>query len=295
MKKMSAWCLLLVVALIAFRPKERLPASAKIIFAVLDDGQAIEPIAIVENGKLVQPVNGSDDGGGLTAFSNTYYNPKTTYDLIYGGKAAGKVSVVKSNLDTECGSTTAIVTTSSSKVKLKGFEMALATSVKPNKPASGIRKAVSVADRLAIEKLVAKEFQQNKIIVKGMKLVKLTSIDADNNKVNEIVGTYTVSPSSKERGLIFFIATKSKANSYTLTYSEVETIKEEGVMSGDIKDVDRGVYQEILLDMLDINDDGKAELFTIKSSFEGVGYNSYQLKGNKWEKVLETSLYHCGY
>ena len=37
------------------------PAVKPIIFAVLNDGQLLEPIAHVENGKLSEPVNGSDE------------------------------------------------------------------------------------------------------------------------------------------------------------------------------------------------------------------------------------------
>jgi hypothetical protein len=295
MKKIATCYLLLIISLAAFTPPKEPSATPRIIFAVFDDGNSIEPIAIVEDGKMEQPVNGSDDGEGLRTFSDTYYQPKASYDLIYGAKVAGKVMVIKSNLDSDCGATTAQVRTSSQKIKLKGFEMALATTIKPAKIGSGVRRAASTAEKIAIEKLVVKEFQKNKVSVKGMKLVKLTCIDVDDNKVNEFVGTYTVSPSTKERALLFFIATKLKTGTYAIKYSELERIKQDEVMSGDIRDVDNGIYQEMLLDFLDTDDDGIAELFTVKDSFEGVGYNSYKLKGGKWERVLEGAIYHCGY
>ncbi|MEQ1676448.1 MAG: hypothetical protein ABL876_07100 [Chitinophagaceae bacterium] len=295
MKKLSAFCLTMIFISFAFTHEEQSVVPPKIIFAVLDDGQSVEPIAKVKEGKLLPAVGGGDAGDTLLDFDALYYQPKASYRLIYGGKENGKVSVVKSFVGTECGGATAQVITTSQKVKLKGFEMALATNIRTTKPAAGVRKAPSVAERAAIEKLVIKEFKKNNVLVKGMKLVKLTSIDADNNKVNEIVGTYTVAPSAKERALLFFIATRSKVGGYSINYSVCDKIKEDGVMSGDIKDVDGGIYQELLLDILDFDDNGIAELFTITQAFEGTNFNAYQWDGKKWEKILEVSNYHCGY
>ncbi|NJM54148.1 MAG: hypothetical protein HC846_12660 [Blastocatellia bacterium] len=66
-------------------------------------------------------------------------------------------------------------------------------------------------------------------------------------------------------------------------------------MSQDIKDLDRGVYHELLLDILDFNNDGVAEIFTYIQSFEGAGFTAYRRNEGVWEKEVETSNYHCGY
>ena len=66
-------------------------------------------------------------------------------------------------------------------------------------------------------------------------------------------------------------------------------------MSGDIKNIDEGVYHELLLDVFDVNGDGVAEVFTNTASFEGAGFGVYSRAGNKWTKVFDGSNYHCGY
>lgn len=269
--------------------------KGKVIFAVLEDGKFIEPIARLEDGKLVQAISSEEGGMQLPAFADMYYKPKTTYSLITGGKATGKVTVVKNDPSSECGSLYADVTTSSPKLRLKGFETALATNISSAKPASGMRRAATAVEKTAIDKLVSAEFRKNKAAVKLLKAVKLTVLDVDNDKVNEIVGTYTVSPAAKQRGLLFFIATKTATGGYTISYSEYNDVKQDEVMSGDIKDVDDGIYQEMLLDVLDTDNSGVAKIFTTKPSFEGGGFNIYQRAGNKWERLLEVSNYHCGY
>jgi hypothetical protein len=110
-----------------------------------------------------------------------------------------------------------------------------------------------------------------------------------------MVGTYTTAPSAKERALLFFIAAKSPRGNYVISYSEIKRIKEEGVMSGEISSIDEGVYQELLLDVLDTDNSGSSKIFTMTLSFEGAGFNAYQRSGTKWKKVLDASNYHCGY
>ena len=66
-------------------------------------------------------------------------------------------------------------------------------------------------------------------------------------------------------------------------------------MSGNIKDVDDGIYHETLLDVYDIDGDGVAELFTHTQSFEGAGFAVYSRAGGKWTKVFDGANYHCAY
>ena len=66
-------------------------------------------------------------------------------------------------------------------------------------------------------------------------------------------------------------------------------------MSGEIKAVDDGIYNELLLDVFDTDSDGTSEVFTYVQSFEGAGFNIYRRNGSKWMKAFEGSNYHCGY
>jgi hypothetical protein len=273
-------------------PKPKTPN--KVIFAVLNDGKTLEPLAKIENGKLLQTVSGGDDSAILTAFSKTYYAPKTNYNLIFGGNVAGTASVIKNDPKQECSSNMATATVKSAKAKLKGNVMALATNLTPAKAGSGVRRLPTAAERSEIEKLVSAEFTRNGETVKTLKYHNLTAIDVDNDKSIEFVGSYWLATSAKTRALLFFIAEKDK-DGYAIGISEFRTVKEEEVMSGEIKAVDEGIYNELFLDYLDYNGDGVGEIFTYVQAFEGAGFNAYQKKNGKWERILEASNYHCGY
>jgi hypothetical protein len=66
-------------------------------------------------------------------------------------------------------------------------------------------------------------------------------------------------------------------------------------MSQEISAVDNGVYHERLLDVLDLNNDGVAEVFTYIQSFEGAGFNAYRRANGKWVNIYEGSNYHCAF
>lgn len=283
--------LTLALAAISFAQAAKNP----VIFAVLQDGKMLEPFAKIENGKLLQTVSGGDDEAILKAFNKTYYKPKTIYSLIFGGKVAGTTTVIKNDPSAECSRNMADITTKSATAKLKGFVMGLATNLTITKPGSGVRRMPTPAERAEIEKLVVAEFAKNKINAKALRSHNLTALDVDNDGKIEFVGSYWVATGATERAKLFFIADKVRANKYSIGYSQYELVKQDDVMSKEIKDVDDGVYHELLLDILDFNNDGVAEIFTYIQSFEGAGFNAYQRKEGQWERALEASNYHCAY
>lgn len=269
--------------------------SEKVIFAVISDGKMIEPIIRMVDGKPVQAYGGGENSMELTAFTEMYYKARTSYNIITGGKATGKATVLKNDPSLECTGAMAEIKITSPVQRLKGFEMALATNITPAKTASGVRRAATAIEKTAMDKIAIAEFRKNKAIVKSLKAVKLTVLDVDNDKQNEVVGTYIISPAAGKRGLLFFIAAKNRAGSYEIQYSEYNQVSKEEVMSGEIEAVDTGIYQEMLLDVLDTDNNGVAEIFTMHESFEGAGFYIYQRNGNKWERLADISNYHCGY
>lgn len=272
-------------------------ASPKpIIFAVTDDGQRIEPIAGVNNGKLIETVDGGAEDSLLKTFAEAYYKPKTNYRLIFGGADAGTVTIKSFDTTSECGKNMAQITLNSTKAKLKGSVMALATNVESK--GSGLRRMPTSAERAEIEKLVRTEFTKQKISAKALKTLRyqnLTALDVDNDKNVEFVGSYWVVPSATTRALLFFIAEKNKSGKYVLAQSKYNLTKQADVMSKNIKDVDDGIYHELLLDALDFDGDGVSEIFTIGNGFEGVSFYVYGREAGKWKMIFEGGNYHCAY
>lgn len=285
----------LLIAGNAFAQRNAKPAPPRsIVFAVLNDGKTLEPIAYVSRGKLQQPVNGSDELRIITAFNRTYYKPGQKYRLIFGGSEVGSVSVMSSDPKADCSSNMASITTTSSTFTPKGLVMGLATNL-PGKLGASFRKRPTAAERAEIEALVSAEIAKHKFTGKNLKYHNLTSIDVDKDGVAEMVGTYWIEIDAKTRGLFFFIAEKGKNPKYSLVIKDFRTIDEANVMSGDIKSIDEGVYHELLLDSLDVDGDGVREIFTYVQSFEGAGFTAYTRKQGKWAKAYEWSNYHCGF
>ena len=269
-------------------------AAKPIIFSVIDDGQRIEPIAYLNKGKLEKPADGGDAPNIISAFNKSYYKAGTAYRLIFGGANSGTVTVKSSNATSDCGKNIGTVTTKAAKTPLKGFVMGLATNAASKSTASYRRKPTD-AERNEIEVLVKAEYAKQKLTPKVLRYHNLTALDVDNDGSAEMVGSYWVEVDKLTRALLFFIATKGTNGKYALGHHEYRTVDQANVMSGDIKNIDEGVYHELLLDVFDVNGDGVAEVFTNTASFEGAGFGVYSRAGNKWTKVFDGSNYHCGY
>ncbi|MBK9216186.1 MAG: hypothetical protein IPM59_11425 [Chloracidobacterium sp.] len=266
-----------------------------IIFAVLNDGKTLEPIAYINKGKLAETVNGSDDQTLITAFNRAYYKPGTIYKLIFGGANAGNVTVKSSDAKAECSRNMATVTTRASKTPLQGLVMGIATNAPIKTASASYRRRPTAAEKDEIDALVKAEFMRQKLTPGTLRYQNLTALDLDRDGKAEIVGSYWVEIDRLTRGLLFFIASKGSNSKYALGYKEYRSIDQANVMSGDIKSVDEGVYHELLLDAFDYDGDGTSEVFTYIQSFEGAGFNAYRKSGGKWEQSYTTSNYHCGY
>jgi hypothetical protein len=283
---------LVVLAVLPVLAQEKKPKY--IIFAVLDAGQALEPIAQIEGGKLGEIPSGSS----WQPFVTANYRPKTSYNLIFGGNVAGKVTVKSADAKAECSANVANVTTLSVKAKLKGMVMGLATNAPVRKAFSGLRRMPTAGERAEIEKLVRTEFTEQKIatgVLKNLRSHNLTALDVDNDGRAELVGSYWVAPSATERALLFFIAQKDKNGKYGFAHADYSLVKPDDVMSGEIETLDTGIYHELLLDVFDYDGDGTGEIFTVGQAFEGNNFYVYRREKGKWTKVLETYNYHCAY
>ena len=292
---LAAAAMLLNTSTFAQKTKVVAGPAKSIIFAVLHDGSTLEPIAYVSKGKLEPAVNGSDEQNMIVAFNKTYYKPGTVYRLIFGSANAGNVSVKSSDAKAECSKNTAVATTQSSKTPLKGLVMGLATNAPIKTTNASFRRRPTAAEKDEIDALARAEFTKQKLTPKVLRFQNLTAIDVDNDGKPEFVGSYWVEIDNLTRGLLFFIAQKGSNGKYAIGYQEYRSVDQANVMSGAIKDVDDGVYHELLLDAFDYDGDGVAEIFTYQQSFEGSGFNVYHRSGGKWSRVFESANYHCGY
>ncbi len=297
----SAVCLaaILILTATAFAQKRATaPANTPtIIFAVTDAGKTAEPVAAIENGELKDVSGSAGSAEEAASFAKNYYQSKTVYDLIFGAAANGTVTIKSSNPKAECAKNLADVTTISSKAKMSQWVMGLAVSPKTLKNGSGVRRIPTTAERAEIETLVRAEFIKQKVSARAAKTLKyynLTALDTDNDGKAEMVGSYYADSSAKEKNMLFFIAEKGADGKYEFGYSEYAKVTPKDIMSGDLKDIDT-LGGELLIDALDYNGDGTAEIFTISRAFEGNNFHVYNYKDGKWTRVYEGYNYHCAY
>lgn len=299
----SAVVAAILALLTAAAPAQRartkpIPKRLPVVFAILNDGGVVEPIGYVDKGKLVAAVDGATEAPNLSAFHRSYYKPESTYRLIFGGANAGTITIKSSDPKSECVSNTAQIAFASTKAKLKGNVMALATDVPTTTKGSGIRRLPTAAERAEIEALVRERMSAQKVsasAVKDLKYHNLTALDVDADGNAEMVGTFWADAGPKSRALLFFIADKGSDGKYAFGFTDFRIIEEKDVMSQEISAVDNGVYHERLLDVLDLNNDGVAEVFTYIQSFEGAGFNAYRRANGKWVNIYEGSNYHCAF
>ncbi len=286
-------------AALAQRQAARSVVTAEpMIFAVLNDGKSLEPIGSISKGTLEAPAGGDATTDEIKKFVSTFYKKGQTYQLIFGGARHGSVTVNESFPDSDCAKNIAGITSSSTKAKLTGKVMALATNVPLAKPGSGVRRLPTPAERVAADNLVKAEFAKqgnSAAIIETRDYHNLTALDVDGDGKIELVGSFWVKPDAKTRNTLFFIADKGTNGKYKIGFGKYNSIKEESVMSGDISSVDDGIYHELLLDVFDIDGDGASEVFTYVQSFEGAGFNVYRRSEGKWDGIFNGSNYHCGF
>jgi hypothetical protein len=276
-------------------PKSAPKAARSMIFAVLNDGTTLEPIAYVDKGRLSEPANGSDDPNIIATFNRTYYKPGAVYKLIFGGAESGKVTVKSSNYKADCSKNTAAAVTKAIKTPIKGLVMAIATNAAAKAGAVAYRRKPSPAEKDEIDDLVKAEFVRQKLSPKVLHYQNLTALDVENDGKPELIGSYWIEVDKLTRALLFFIAAKGSSGKYSLSYKDYKSVDQSKVMSGDIKAVDDGSYHELLLDAFDYDADGVGEIFTSEAGFEGAGFYVYEKKGDKWSRVYEFSNYHCAF
>lgn len=175
--------------------------------------------------------------------------------------------------------------------------MAVATSAPGELKAPAVRRLPTAVERAEVEKLVRSEFIKQKVsdnAVQKLNYHNLTAIDIDRDGTAEMVGSFWVNPKADSRATLFFVAEKT-GDDYQMSYAEFNEYTTDKVMSGDVKDLDNGIYHTLMLDYMDIDRDGTGEIITTSQSFEGRNFAVYGKQAGKWGKIHESYNYRCAF
>jgi len=286
------------------RQQQRMNARQNsVVFIVTKDaGQdaQVEPVAVIDSrGAIAEPSSGTEGDGSLASFLAPYYKPGAKYRLIYGGAAAGTVTI-RAATPAECAPNAASAVIDSTAAKLGGNVMLLATDGAHAPRAQSSRRAPTAEERASAFG-VAKRFLLGKrvsasAVERGTKTLNLTATDLDGDGREELVGSYVVKVGPKVRDTLFLIAAP-QGRGYHAAFTRYARVNAREMMDPSLIDNigEDGLGAELYVEQLDADGDGVGEVFTFSRSFEGTTYRAYQRRRGVWRAAYENYSYRCAY
>ncbi len=282
--------------------KKSSPSAAKrILFAVSqrDATASLDPIVIIQNGKYSNPPGGDASVSQLTRFANEYYRAGTKYRLLFGGAAAGTVEVKQWNLRKECSRTEAVIKISGTD-KIKGKVMGLATDAPELGKNSRSRRLPTAKERQAVEDLARMLYRQKGVseaqIRDGMKYVNETATDLNGDGKVEMVATFLIKRTAGAKAVhILFLIAEWQGASYKVAISQYGriTAADLGGSEDRLDDLGKNTLPEVLVDQIDLDRDGTAEVIIADLAEKGVIYKIYKKQKQGWRRAYEFFNYRC--
>ncbi len=268
-------------------PRQTASTGGTVIFAVTKyektgDEVQIEPVAIVSQGRYAPaPVASGDPqespqiARDEKRFIADYLRPGRQYRLLFGGGEAGSLSV-KEHLGEGCVSLTASAT-AQTQAKLGGEVLALATSSETLGRGKGTRRPPTEQERASALELARQAFKANRVSaarIAKMETNNLTAIDLDGDGRSELIGSFFIKGDAGVENALFLIAEP-----------DGESLK--AALSWYHYGVEEKVEFRRLVDALDLDADGVAEVIAGGSYYESNDYLIYKKTTGRWRVVYQ--------
>ena len=230
------------------RPKPR-SIEGTAVFAVSKDmnDATIDPIVIFNKGQYVDPL--TDDEVFIKQVETRYFRKGQKYRLIFGGAEAGTVTL-KDRL--EFGLTTSANLDSS--IRLNSQVHALATSSNTLGAKQNSRRAPTADERAAMLNLMKEAYRLKKVtsaLIAKATVNNITALDVDGDGQAELIGSFAIAAPHEISHDLFLIA-EQKSGQYQSSLVWYNRAPKKAA-------------SRRLLDILDLDGDGTAEVFTINS------------------------------
>lgn len=259
--------------------RSQTPSGETVLFAVkrYEQHTPIDPIVIVRRGAYVAPP--VDEGGHKSAaarrFIDDYFKRGRRFRMLFGGGEAGSLTVVNYN-EPACVGMTA-ETKAQTDVRLGGEVQALATNSTTLGKRPPSRRAPTESERNAALELARSAYARRGVgpaLVKKMEVINLTATDLDRDGRVELIGGFKVDAPIFTTHALFIIFEPSGAG-FRAAHTWFNTGSEETYM-------DRR-----LVDQIDLDDDGTAEVVAETRYYESLNYVIYKKVGGRWREVYE--------
>src|SRR2546423_4562891 len=260
---------------------------AMVVLAVSNDSPSgmaeaqLDPVVIVEQGRFTDP-RMNDDEQAQNRFVQKYLQAGAKYYLTFGGASVGTIAIKSSNRG--CNAINAIGSVqadAAARGRIHGQIKGLAVNYIARASANVTRRTPTPAERTAAINIAKTTFQQHGAVAESLAkldVINLTAIDADGDGRSELIGSFSVPfRTTGIKRYLFLILEPEGANFKTglANYQFYNNQETETYESG----------KELLVDYLDMNGDGVAEIVSIINGYDAYGYNIYQKKNGQWKSV----------
>lgn len=272
---------LVVCTGISAQTVKRKPATQSVegtlIFAVqkFEDIVTVDPIVLFNNGRYLDPL--PDNNEAFTKRVEAKYLPKgQKYRVIFGGAEAGTVTLGDRQ---EFGLTT--TSTLQSSIKLSDEVKALATTSNTLGAKQNSRRSPTPEERAAMMKLMSDAYTQRRVTAASIaKAVvhNLTAIDLDSDGKAELIGSFEIADKNYTSQCLFIIA-------------EMQNDQYQSGVTWYHKGGEESYEARRLLDVLDLDNDGVAEVFAMSSYYESTDFSIYKKVRGVWRSVYQGGLF----
>ena len=248
-------------------------ASGTVIFSVSKDVEGsfhIQPIVILTGGKYSEPAN--DNEANTKKFSDAYFRPGRQYRMIFGGGDAGSLTVQKYEMD-QCFNLLAEVKVQTT-APLGGEVQALALSSDKIGSGASSRRAPTEAERAAALEVARAVYGQRGVgvaLVRKMKTVNLTATDLERDGKFELIGAFQIDGGNEVMHNLFIIFEPNAAGKYKAAWNWYQ----------------KGSEDRKLVDVVDLDGDGTAEVIGEGFEIENNFYVIYKRQAGAWRPVYK--------
>jgi hypothetical protein len=246
-------------------------SGGAVIFAVAKDPEGtvrMEPIVIISGAKYTEPT--AKNEAVAKKFTDAYFRIGRQYRLIFGGGDAGSVTVQKYVAD-QCLNLVAEASAQTT-ARLGGEVQALALSSDKIGGGTSSRRAPNETERIAALDLARAVYGQRGVVatlVRKMKTVNLTAIDLERDGKFELVGGFQIDAGNEVKHNLFIIFEPTGAGKYKAAWNWYQ----------------KGDEDRRLVDVVDLDGDGTAEVIAEGFEIENNFYVIYKRQAGTWRPV----------
>jgi hypothetical protein len=264
-------------------PAKRPSGTTSVLFEVAAEEKgafSLFPVVLIRGGRLVAPPSPDPSVDEYTPagarFAARYYRRGKSYRLLFGGAEAAVLRVVRDDRDTINFTATAQPT---SRFSLRGPK-AIATDSATLGHGPGSRRAPTAAERkqaLAIATRIYRRHGLSAPLVEKMGVVNLTAGDLDGDGRGELIGSFQVMRRDAAQNLFLILEPQASGFRSALVKYHPSRDPEMGA----------DAEEQVLVDWLDLDGDGIAEVITESTYYESWDYAIYRKKKGAWRMIYQ--------